>query len=235
MADGHAMASSVLVPSIWERVHVPSLHWSSPPEPSTAAQNVAVGHETPVRATPLLVVDAGPGSTRTLADHAWPFHWKASPAWSTAVQKEADGQETPEKLDVLVYGSGVVHWSPFHSEIPPDTEMQNDAETQEMDETEPQAPLVPRHACPSKANAFPSESTDAQYPVGAQPTASRSLAPPTVTGGDQACPSQSVIWFLAVATAMQRDGLAHDTESAPSPSACAEAGTGPDHSVPSKE
>jgi hypothetical protein len=78
------------------------------------------------------------------------------------VQNDVEGQDTPEKLEVLEYGFGVDHWSPFHWEMPPDTDTQNEAETQEMDDTDPQSPLVPRHDCPSKANAVPAASTEAQ-------------------------------------------------------------------------
>jgi hypothetical protein len=84
-----------------------------------------------------------------------------------------------------VNGSGIDHWAPFHWEIPPDTDMQKDAETQEMDDTDPQSPLVACHERPAKAKALPSESTDAQYPVGAHPTASNPVAPSRVDGTDQ--------------------------------------------------
>jgi len=115
-----------------------------------------------VRPTEVVVAEACPGSMRRLADQAWPFHCRASPAWSTAVQNEVVGQETPVKLPVLEYGFGVVQLAPSHWEIPPDTETQNVEETHEIDETDPQSPLVPCHDPPSKAKAFPSESTDAQ-------------------------------------------------------------------------
>jgi hypothetical protein len=111
--------------------------------------------------------------------------------------------------------------------------MQKDAETQEMDDTEPQSPLVACHAWPVNAKALPSESTDAQYPVGAQPTASSPVAPSSVAGADQPCPFHEVIWLAAVATAMHEDGSAHDTEREPGPSAWPVAGVGPDHVEPS--
>jgi hypothetical protein len=233
-AVGHDTALSFWLPSTSARVHVPLLHWRTPPELSTAAQYDAVGHETPVRPTLSTVADAGAGSMRCAADHAWPFHWRTSPVWSTAVQNEIDGHETPLNEEVLVYGLGIAHCSPFHWEMPPDTETQKDAETQEIDETDPQSPLVPCHDWPSEAKAFPSESTDAQYPVGAQPTASSPVAPSTVIGADQLWPFQLMIWLPAVATAMHSEGLAHETDTAPGPSACGAAGTGPLHPVPSK-
>jgi hypothetical protein len=76
-------------------VHVPLLHWITPPESSTAAQYPAVGHETPVGETPIELVEGWPGSILTGADHDWPFHWRAWPDWSTAMQNAAVGHETP--------------------------------------------------------------------------------------------------------------------------------------------
>jgi hypothetical protein len=78
------------------------------------------------------------------------------------VQNEAEGHDTPVKSEVLVYGFGIDHCWPFHCEMPPDTDMQNEDETHEMDDTDPQSPLVPRHDCPSKAKAVPEASTEAQ-------------------------------------------------------------------------
>ena len=229
------MPSSFLPPSIDDRVQVPPLHWSSPPEASTAAQNVVVGHDTPVSGVGPVVAESGTGSMCAAADHACPFHWRASPAWSTAVQNVATGHDTPVKLAVPEWGSGTDHACPFHCEMPPETDMQNEEETQEIAETDPQSPLVPVHDPPSEAKASPDASTAAQYPVGAQPIASSPSAPSTVTGADQTSPFQPVTWSAAVTTAEQSDGPAHDAEMAPKPSGCAVGGTGTDHAVPSKE
>ena len=165
-AVGHDTALSFWLPSTSACDQVPLLHWRTPPAPSTAAQYEAVGHETPVRPTLSTVPAAGAASMRWAADHAWPFHCRTSPVWSTAVQNEVDGHETPLNEEVLVYGLGIAHCSPFHWEMPPDTETQKVAETQEIDETDPQSPLVPCHDWPSEAKAFPSESTDARVPGG---------------------------------------------------------------------
>ena len=45
-------------------------------------------------------------------------------------------------------GVGLVHGAPFHCEMPPEVDMQNDEETQEMADTDPQSPLVPAHEPP---------------------------------------------------------------------------------------
>lgn len=47
--------------------------------------------------------------------------------------------------------------------MPPDTETQNEDDTQLIDETEPQSPLVPCHdRPPSDEKAYPSASTAAE-------------------------------------------------------------------------
>jgi hypothetical protein len=78
------------------------------------------------------------------------------------VQKVVDGQETPTNDDSTPLLAGIVHDEPFHWDSPPEADMQNDAVTQEMDETEPQSPLVACQADPCMAKAFPSASTAAQ-------------------------------------------------------------------------
>jgi hypothetical protein len=116
--------------------------------------------------------------------------------------------------------------------MPPETDMQNDGLTQEIAETDPQSPLVPLHEPPLKAKAFPSASTAAQYPPGAHPTDSSPLAPLSDVGADHACPFQLITWLPAVAMAMQKLGLEHETEMAPGPMGCGAAGTGPLQLVP---
>ena len=78
------------------------------------------------------------------------------------MQNEAVGHETPANEDGSPKESGMVHWPPFHCEIPPEVDMQNEDETQEMDDTDPQSPLVPDHDPPLNAKALPSASTAAQ-------------------------------------------------------------------------
>ena len=72
------------------------------------------GHETPVGVTPMVVAEDAPGSMRVGPDHDEPFHWMAPPDSSTAVQNAAVGQETPAKEEESPYGSGWLHWAPFH-------------------------------------------------------------------------------------------------------------------------
>jgi len=171
----------------------------------------------------------------TGAVHVWPFHWTAWPPWSTAVQKLVVGHDTPAREDVVPNELGWVQDWPSHCERPPEEDMQNAEETQEMEETDPQSPLVPCHDWPSNAKAFPSASTAAQYPVGAQPTASRPLAPSTGTSDDQVWPFQLTTWSDPVGTAQHDAAEAHDTEMPPEPIGCPPVGTGPDHVLPSKE
>lgn len=104
------------------------------------------------------------------------------------MQNDGVAHETPVNGALLPSGSGIDQLSPSHWESPPDADMQNIEETQEMADTDPQSPLVRFHKVPLKANAFPSASTAAQYDDDAHPTASRPLAPPKVTGADQLCP-----------------------------------------------
>jgi len=206
---------------------------STPPALSTAAQKAGVGHDTPVGVAPSVVADGCPGSMRDGPDQATPFHCSAPPEPSTAVQNVVAGQETPANEEASPKESGMLHRSPFHWEIPPDVDMQNEAVAHEMADTDPQSPLVPAQALPLNAKAFPSASTAAQYPDGAHPTASRPLAPSSVVGGDQPLPFQLTVWLPAVATAMQKLGSEHETEMAPGPIGCRAAGTGPVQRVPS--
>ena len=156
-----------------------------------------------MRVTPTAVADTGPGSIRTGVDHVDPFHSRASPEASTAAQNDVVGQETPANDDEVPKGLGCVHCSPFHWEMPPETDMQNEAVTQEIADTDPQSPLVPCHEPPAKAKAFPSASTAAQYPTGAHPTAPSPLAPSSVVGANHTCPFQLVTSSPAVVMAAQ--------------------------------
>jgi hypothetical protein len=60
------------------------------------------------------------------------------------------------------------------------------------------------------------------------------MAPSSVAGADHPWPFQLTTWLLAVATAMHRLGVAHETETAPGPRAWPVAGTGADQVAPSK-
>ena len=130
-----------------------------------------------------------------------------------------------------MYGLGIAHCSPFHWEMPPDTETQKVAETQEIDETDPQSPLVPCHDWPSEAKAFPpnppTRSTRWEH---SPPHRARWPPPPWSERTSSAVPADDLV--PAVATAMHSDGLAHDTDTAPGPSGCGAAGTGPLHPNP---
>jgi hypothetical protein len=166
------------------RTHEPLVHWTIPPELSETAQKVVVGQDTLVGVGPPVEADAA-GSIGDRADHASPFHWSAPPDWSTAVQNETVGQETPANEAASSKDAGWDQVSPFHCEMPPEVDMHKEEEAQEIADTDPQSPLVPVHPPPLNAKAFPSASTVAQYWEGAQPTASRPLAPSMVTGADQ--------------------------------------------------
>lgn len=150
------------------------------------------------------------------------------------MQNDALGHDTPLRDDVVPYWLGMVHDWPFHCEIPPEADMQNDEDTHEIDDTDPQSPLVPCHPWPSNPKASPCASTAAQYPVGVHPTASSPLAPSSVVGADQVAPFQVTTWLPAVATAVHEVALEHETEMAPGPMAWPVAGAGADHAVPSK-
>jgi len=78
------------------------------------------------------------------------------------MQNDALGHDTPVREEAVPNWAGWVQDDPFHWEMPPEVDMQNDDETHEMDDTDPQSPLVPCHPCPSVAKAFPSASTAAQ-------------------------------------------------------------------------
>lgn len=139
-----------------------STHWTTPPELSLTAQKLVEGQETPVGVGPSVVNEVCPGSMRDWPDQVRPFHRSAPPESSTAVQNEVVGQETPANEEEFPKESGMLHCSPFHCEIPPDDDMQNDGVTHEMADTDPQSPLVAFQAFPLKAKAFPSASTAAQ-------------------------------------------------------------------------
>lgn len=130
-------------------VQCPPDHWRAAPWSSTAAQKLAVGQDTPLGAGPRVPVEGfEAGSIGTGAENVWPFHWSAYPVSSTAVQKLAEGQDTPVKEEVVPKGSGLVQRTPSQRAIPPEAAIQKVALTQEIDEAEPQAPIVPCH-CPS--------------------------------------------------------------------------------------
>ncbi len=162
VAEGQEIEVRWRFPSTSTRVHVRPAHWRMPPELSVAAQKVVEGQETPVGVGPIVVADACPGSMRDGPDQVRPFHRSDPPESSTAVQNVVVGQETSANEDESPNELGMVHCSPFHSEIPPDVDMQNEGVTHEMADTDPQSPLVPVQAFPLKAKAFPSASTAAQ-------------------------------------------------------------------------
>ena len=91
---------------------------------------------------------ACPGSMWIGPDQERPFQRKDPPDSSTAVQNEAVGHETPAKEEESEKESGMVHCEPSHCEMPPEADMQNEDETQEMADTDPQSPLVATHEPP---------------------------------------------------------------------------------------
>jgi len=87
----------------------------------------------------LLPPRAAEGSISVGADHE-PVNVRAWPTASTAIQNDVAGQDTPVKLAVAPCWSGCVHVEPSNAEIPPDTEIQKVASTQEIPEMPPQSP-----------------------------------------------------------------------------------------------
>ncbi len=160
--DGQDTAANGVEPSDPATPHAPPAQVRTEPASSTPAQNVVVGHDTPVRYGPIDVVEAAPGSTRTGADQLDPFQTSTPPVWLAATQNDAVAHVTDVKADDEPSGWGVVHEEPFHWEIPPETDTQNDDETQAIWATDPQSPLVWCHPWPDVAKANPSASTAAQ-------------------------------------------------------------------------
>ncbi len=176
---------------------------------------------------------AGGPSTWTGPSQAAPFHVKASPAVSTATQNVLDVHETAFSCPAASSEPGWVHDEPSHIDGPPSEATQNEALTHEMSLASPQAPAVPDHPEPSKAKAKPSPSMVAQYELEAQPTALTPWAPSTVSG-DHDDPFHSADWS-GVATAMQKDGVGHDSAPGPlTPAASVRTAGEPARQLPSR-
>jgi hypothetical protein len=98
---------------------------------------------------------------------------------------------------------------PFHTDGPPSAAMQNVGDTHETCSAEPQAPRLPDHPDPLKANEFPSPSIVMQKVGAVQSMAVKPMADGIVAGDCQAEPLKVATW-LRLGAAAQNVGVAHE-------------------------
>src|SRR6516225_4372038 len=89
------------------------------PSESTARQNTAVGHETPVRPEALVPASGGSLATDAGGENPWPFQVSAPPLLSTSTQNEVVAHETEFSWPAASASLGWVQVWPSQTEGPP--------------------------------------------------------------------------------------------------------------------
>lgn len=200
-----ALPLSMSVPLL----HAAPLKAKTRPMESTARQNVVVGQDTPVRPEALVPLRGGSVAMDAGAEKPCPFQVSTAPLLSTSTQKLVLAHDTALSWPCGSAWLGCVHVRPLNTEGPPSAATQNVGDTHETWLAEPQAPRLPDHPDPLKANEFPSPSIVMQKFGAVQSMAVKPMAAGIVAGACQPEPLNMATWFRLGAAA-QNVGVAQE-------------------------